>query len=409
MDEPSRFYYNKNSKEGIFGCNHSLISLYQRRKGENIKDNKAKRRMMTINEIPVQLGERSYPIYIGCGIHSEFGALFKRHNRSRQVAIVTDSHVEPLYAGPLKEVLAGAGIQSDILCVPAGESSKSLEKLGYLYDGMMGMRLERSDAVVALGGGVVGDLAGFAAATFKRGIQFVQMPTTLLAMVDSSVGGKTGINHPGGKNMIGAFYQPSMVIADVATLKTLPARELGCGLCESVKHGAIQDGEFFDYLDSHKERIAGLDMKVLSDLVARNCRIKARVVSEDERESGLRRILNYGHTIGHPFETVLPGHPYHHGEAVSLGIVAENRMATARGAMQAEDADRIEALLQAFGLPVRAGHDLPVEALYRGVLHDKKVQDSKVVFAIPDRIGHCEIYNDFTEDEIVKAIEYLMT
>ena len=312
----------------------------------------------------------------------------------------------PLYAGQVAESLAAAGAPSRLVTIPPGEKSKRLAVVEQVYDRLFEFAMERSDAVVALGGGVVGDLAGFVAATFKRGVDFMQVPTTLLAMVDSSIGGKAGVNHPRGKNMIGAFHQPRLVFADVTTLRTLPRRELGCGLAETVKHAVIRDAEFFAYLEQHRQDVLALAPPVLMDLVARNCRIKAAVVSADEREIGLRAILNLGHTVGHAIETVLADRDVHHGEAVSLGLVAACRLAVQRGLMQPAEAQRVEQLLRSFELPVHLP-DLPTDDLYEAMRHDKKVKGGRITFVLPRGLGDGALVNDVTEEQAKAVIESL--
>ncbi len=348
--------------------------------------------------VPVELGNRSYPIYIGDNILDNLGECLKYHLGQKKAAIVTDTNVGKLYASRVQQSLENAGIKTCLITVEAGEKSKRQEVLDKLYDQMFDFELERSDSVVALGGGVIGDLAGFAAASFKRGTQFVQVPTSLLAMVDSSVGGKTGINHPRGKNMIGAFYQPSFVYADVATLKTLSPRELSCGLAESVKHGVIRNAEFFEWMEENADLIVKCDSKMMTYLVGENVKVKAGVVAQDEKEGGLRRILNYGHTFGHAVEVLFKvdgENLYHHGEAVSIGIAYANRLAIDREMLTGDDAKRIENLLAAFSLPLvpnMCGHpEVTAEKLDEAMKHDKKVKDGKIVFVLANGIGSCEV------------------
>jgi 3-dehydroquinate synthase len=354
--------------------------------------------------VPVELGERSYPIYIGGDILPDLGRALACHCGQGRAVLITDANVGPLYASAVVDSLTGVDIKTLMVTAPAGESSKRLAVVETVYEQLFDFAAERSDTVVALGGGVVGDLAGFVAATFKRGLKYVQVPTSLLAMVDSSIGGKTGINHPRGKNMIGAFYQPRMVFADTAVLRTLPDRELGCGLAESVKHAVIQDNEFFAMLEEHAGAILSRQQDVLVDLVVRNCRIKAEVVATDERESGLRGILNFGHTIGHAIETVLAGRDHHHGEAVALGMVAAARLARQHGLLRPEYAERIESLLRTFRLPTALGGDVPVDKLYTAMMQDKKVKAGRINFVLPTSIGSCCFVNDLTEAEIRAAI-----
>ncbi len=357
--------------------------------------------------VPVELGERSYPIYTGHKCLENLGEILKHHLKIRQAVVISDTNVEGIYGQAVMDNLRQADIEGHLAVVAAGEASKSTAVLGQVYDAMFDAQMERRDPVVALGGGVVGDLAGFAAATFKRGTPFIQVPTTLLAMVDSSIGGKTAINHPRGKNMIGAFYQPQFVLADVATLQTLPPRELGCGLAETVKHGIIRDGTFFAWLEEHTQDILALRPEIMAELVERNCRIKAAVVGADEREAGLRGILNLGHTVGHALETVLKTRDIHHGEAVSIGMVAALRLAAGRGLITAADAERIMALLRTFKLPVKLEGDIPVEELYAAMQQDKKVAAGKITFVLPTKIGDCAFYDDVGATECKNIIASL--
>jgi len=357
--------------------------------------------------IIVELGPDTYPIYVGSNCLDRLADAFLRHCRCRRAVIITDDNVNKCYGPRVKDILIAGGIETNIISIPPGESSKYLPTLQKVYDQLFDFSVERSDAIVALGGGVVGDLAGFAAACFKRGIKYVQVPTTLLSMVDSSIGGKTAVNHPRGKNMIGAFYQPKLVFADIAVLKTLPRRELGCGLAETVKHAIIRDGLFFELLEKNARQIIELQQDLLVDLVVRNCQIKAEVVSADERESGLRRILNLGHSIGHAIETVFAGGDYHHGEAVSLGMVAAARLAVARKLLKEPLLPRIVNLLQAFDLPTGIQGDIPVDDLYQAMLHDKKVEAGRLNFILPTALGNCTIVSDLTETQIKTAIASL--
>jgi len=365
--------------------------------------------------IMVNLGARSYPIYVGSDSLGMFGELFLGHCRGQgggeksqgRAVIITDENVGPLYGQAVEESLSKCGVETHMITVKAGEKSKCRAKVEMIYEKLFDFSIERSDAIIALGGGVAGDLSGFAAATFKRGVSYVQFPTSLLAMVDSSIGGKTGINHARGKNMIGSFYQPKMVWADTATLKTLPKRELGCGLAETVKHAVIRDKEFFEHLETNSESILELDMNLMVDLVVRNCRIKAGVVAADEQESNLRGILNLGHTIGHTIETVLAEKDIHHGEAVALGMVGAARLAVKRGLLKKEEAGRIAALLEAFKLPTKADTPLPADELYTAMKQDKKVRAGKIRFVLPTSIGSCTFVDNLSEEEIKEVMRSL--
>ncbi|KPK76652.1 MAG: hypothetical protein AMJ79_05935 [Phycisphaerae bacterium SM23_30] len=355
----------------------------------------------------VDLAQRSYPIYVGSGTFRRLGKYFLRHFGQRRAVIVTDDNIKAIFGSRMLSDLKSADLEARLVSIPPGESSKRLEMAELLYDKMFDFSLERSDVILALGGGVIGDLAGFVAATFKRGVNFVQVPTTLLAMVDSSVGGKTAINHPRGKNMIGAFYQPKFVYADTETLKTLPRREMGCGLAETVKHAVIRDGQFFEMLEAYSQAIMELQPDILAEVVVRNCRIKAEIVSADEREADLRRILNFGHTIGHAIETVLVERDFHHGEAVALGMVAAARLAANRSLLKTDQAERIVNLLKTFDLPVHVTGELPVDQLHQAMQHDKKVSGKKLHFVVPTSLGSCTLVNDLTETEIKNAIKSL--
>ena len=373
------------------------------------------KRIFTIKNAPdipaqivaVELGTRSYPIYIGLDLLAHLGHAFTTHCPSHRAVIITDDNVAPLYAGPTQAGLTAAGVENQLITVAPGESSKRMPVVESLYDKLLDFNTERRDTIIALGGGVVGDLAGFVAATFKRGLPYVQVPTSLLAMVDSSIGGKTGINHPRGKNMIGAFHQPEFVFADITTLTTLPARELRCGLAETVKHGIIRDGDFFAHLQGNVPKILALDRDLMTDLVVRNCRIKANVVAADERESGTRGILNLGHTLGHAIETVKADHAFHHGEAVALGIVAAARLAAQRKLLSPELPERISKLLTAFGLPTSVTSPLPAPQLYQAMRHDKKNIAGKIKFVLPTSLGTCTFADDLTESEIISVINSL--
>ena len=303
--------------------------------------------------VRVELGERSYDIEIGTGTLGGLGAKMKALGLSGRVGVVTNETVGPLYAGAVLESLTGAGFAPLLLEIPDGEEYKSLAWAWHLYDRLLSARFDRKCALVALGGGVIGDLTGFVAATYMRGIPFVQVPTTLLSQVDSSVGGKTGVNHPLGKNMIGAFYQPRYVLADVATLNTLPQEEFLSGMAEVVKYGVIYDPAFFEFIETSREAILNKDPDTLCRMIKRSCEIKADVVGKDERESGLRAILNFGHTAGHAVESLTSYTGYRHGEAVAIGMVVAARLAHKSGLCGREVEARVESLLSAIGLPVK--------------------------------------------------------
>jgi len=308
-----------------------------------------------MRSLEVSLAERSYPILIGPGLLDRCEAL-ARLAAGRQVAIVTDDTVAPLYLARLRAALAGADSPAALLDVvlPAGEANKTWDSLNRIFDALLAARFDRGCLLLALGGGVVGDMAGFAAAVYQRGVDFVQLPTTLLAQVDSSVGGKTAINHPAGKNMIGAFHQPRLVVADTETLRTLPARELSAGLAEVIKHGAIADTDYLAAIERDIDALRRCDADPMAEAIARSCAIKADVVARDEREGGLRAILNFGHTFGHAIEAGTGFGNWLHGEAVGAGMVQAADLSCRMGLLARSDAGRLAALVTRAGLPVRA-------------------------------------------------------
>lgn len=344
-----------------------------------------------MREVTVPLSDRSYPILIGNDILDALGARTREAGVRGSLALVQDSQVVKHYGGRVKASLERAGFRVFSIVVPSGEASKSLEQLGALYHAFSKARLDRRSAIVALGGGVVGDLAGFAAASYLRGMDFVQVPTTLLAQVDSSVGGKTGIDLPGGKNLVGAFHQPKLVVADLDTLATLPERDYVAGLAEVIKYGIIADPELFVYLEANREAALAHQPEVLAHLVARSCEIKADVVGKDERESGLRAILNYGHTIGHAVEAAAGYGRYLHGEAVAIGTAAANWLSNRVGLLPTVDANRITSLLAAYGLPVRLEEPLDHEEIVTAMRLDKKTLDGVFQFVLARGIGKVEV------------------
>lgn len=356
-----------------------------------------------MREVTVPLSDRSYPIFIGNGILDSLGQRMRDLEIRGSIALVQDSQVAASYGCRTQASLAAAGYRVAPIVVPSGEASKSLEQLSALYDAFADARLDRRSVVVAVGGGVVGDLAGFAAASYVRGIDFVQVPTTLLAQVDSSVGGKTGIDLPSGKNLVGAFHQPRLVVADLDTLATLPARDYVAGLAEVIKYGIIADSELFAYLESNREGALRHQPDVLAHLVARSCEIKADVVGKDERESGLRAILNYGHTIGHAVEAAAGYGRYLHGEAVSIGTAAANWLSTRVGWLPEDVANRITALFAAYGLPVRLEEPLGDEEVLAAMRLDKKTVDGVFQFVLARGIGEVAML-PLTEALVLEAL-----
>lgn len=354
--------------------------------------------------VTVSLGERSYPIRLGVGLIEKDLDLLPLRDKSA-VAIVTDSNVAPLYAARLSDALEKHFGRGPVLCVmPAGEQNKRMDQIEWLCGEFLRAGMDRSSAVVALGGGVVGDMAGFAASVFMRGIPYVQVPTTVLAQVDSSVGGKTGVNHPLGKNTIGAFHQPSAVLIDLDTLLSLPDRELKAGLAEIVKTGVIADQKLFDYVGENAPRLLRKELDALEWPILRSCEIKAAVVASDEREQGDRANLNYGHTFGHAIEAVTGYGRFLHGEAVALGMQAAAHMAAELGMVNEAMVACQRACLEACGLPVK-WPELPLDETMDMMKHDKKWRAGKMLFILPDRLGHVVRRSDVPEELIRAGLE----
>ncbi|MBZ0169203.1 3-dehydroquinate synthase [Candidatus Methylomirabilis lanthanidiphila] len=342
--------------------------------------------METGVRVPVALGSRSYQIVVGSGVLKQVGALCGELLPSRRVMIVTNPVINRLYGTTVSTSLRKAGFQTATIEIPAGERAKSLRQAARLYRAFLHNRMDRRSIVVALGGGVIGDLAGYAAATFLRGVPFVQIPTTLLAQVDSSVGGKVAVDLPEGKNLIGAFYQPSLVVADVETLKSLPPRQMRAGLGEVVKYGMIADRELFGYVETYLDAILRAEEEPLTHLVTRSCAIKAQIVEQDEREEGIRAVLNFGHTVGHALETMAGYHRLLHGEAIAIGMVVATMLSVNRGLCEREDLDRLRTLLTRIGLPTKATGDM--KSLVYTIGYDKKVRNRVIYCVLTKGIGH---------------------
>lgn len=356
---------------------------------------------MSVRIVEVPLGSRSYRIKISPELLHRVGSECAALNPGRDCVLFTDSNVGPLFAETCERSLAAAGFRVATFTVAAGEQSKSLKSVGHCYDFLAERRLERSSFLVALGGGVVGDLAGFVAATYLRGIAFVQIPTTLLAQVDSSVGGKTGVNLKAGKNLVGAFYQPRLVLCDLDTLRQLPDREYRSGLAEVIKYGIIYDASLFGRLERDMPRLLRREVQVLASVVARCCEIKADVVGQDETESGLRALLNFGHTIGHALEATAGYGKYLHGEAIAIGQVKAARLSQELLNLPRSEADRIQALFEAAGLPTRVRiNQNQREKLMAAMKLDKKVKDGQINFVLARRIGKCEFGCAVTEQQL---------
>jgi 3-dehydroquinate synthase len=360
-----------------------------------------------IRTLTVDLGERSYPIYIGSGLLSGTGERFEEHGLPKKspVMLVTDAAVADLYAGEVERSLQSSGYSVVRAVVPSGETSKSLEMLDSLVETALKAGLDRSSTIVALGGGVVGDLAGFAAASYMRGVRFVQMPTTILAH-DSSVGGKVAVNHRLAKNIIGAFHQPEFVLYDLSTLASLPVREVRAGLSEVLKHGLIRSAEFVVWCDENAQRLLDLEPDALGYALYEGCKVKAEVVSSDEKENGLRAILNLGHTIGHALEAIAGYGELLHGEAIAIGMVGAARLAARFGYGERIEHET-ERLLRAFGLPVRIPAGLRTDAIMEAMLHDKKFREGKMVFVVPTDIGSVEIRGDVPSEWVREIVDGL--
>jgi 3-dehydroquinate synthase len=354
--------------------------------------------------VRVELGPRSYDIVVTSGEPAGLGAFARQRSRGTRAFVVTDANTRP-HGETAASALQAAGFQTTLAVLPAGEPQKSLHVAAALYDRLADVQADRRTLVAAVGGGVVGDLAGFVAATFNRGLPLLMLPTTLLAMIDSSVGGKVGINHPRGKNLIGAFHQPVGVWIDTAVLSTLPDREYLSGLAEVVKYGVILDPDLFAYLEREADAVRNRDAAVVRHVVARSCRLKADVVEQDEREeTGLRAVLNFGHTFAHAFETVGGYGTWRHGEAVAAGMVCASRLAEVRGLVGADFTDRLGRLLARFGLPTRPER-WPGAELLAVMRSDKKAVAGQMRFVLPTRLGSVALFDDVPEGDVRRVLE----
>jgi 3-dehydroquinate synthase len=353
-----------------------------------------------VNKLKVELGDRSYPILIGEGLLRQ-PELLRQHVAARDILIVSNTTVAPLYVESLTAALGGGRLVEAIL--PDGEAHKTLATVSRVLDVLVANRFGRDCTVVALGGGVVGDMAGFAASCYQRGVAYVQVPTTLLAQVDSSVGGKTGVNHPGGKNLIGAFHQPSAVLADTSTLATLPVRELRAGLAEVIKYGLICDAPFFDWLEANMDRLLEADPAALAHVVQRSCEIKAQIVGMDEREQGDRALLNLGHTFGHAVESATHYTRWLHGEAIGAGLLMAAAMSQECGLIDATQVDRLRQLLERVGLPVKIDGVPPGVALEHMRI-DKKVQSGRMRLVLLRAIGDSFVTADYSEPALQRTL-----
>lgn len=357
-----------------------------------------------VKTLHVELNENSYPLLVGAAILKRIGEFLKSYAKSTKALLVTDTFVNHHYAPLVLESLKDAGFDVAIIDVPVGEESKSLEQFARIQDSLVENQLDRGSTLIALGGGVVGDLAGFAAAVYMRGIAYVQIPTTLQAQVDASVGGKTAINHPKGKNLIGAFHQPKLVLIDVDTLKTLPQRDIRAGLIEVIKMGVIRDEPLFQMVEENLDEILNLDAETLIEMIARACANKADIVAKDEKESQLRMVLNYGHTFGHALEALTHYKKYRHGEAVSIGMNCAARLAVNLGVFSETDFERQSTVLNRAKLPLTYPSDLSPEAICNAMYHDKKTLGGKLRLILPARIGKVVIRDNVTDTQIIQAI-----
>lgn len=354
--------------------------------------------------LTVELGERSYPIYIQAGILNDAGFLFSEI-RARHVIVVSNDRVAPIYLNTIENRLRDLNKRVDSIVIADGESEKTLQNFEYVLSKLLSMPASRDACIVALGGGVIGDLAGFVSACYQRGIDFVQVPTTLLSQVDSSVGGKTAVNHPLGKNMIGAFYQPQAVYIDTSTLVTLDEREFSAGMAEVIKYGIIYDEAFFAWLEKNTVSIQQKAPEILSKMIARCCEIKATIVALDEREQNIRALLNLGHTFGHAIEAEQGYGKWLHGEAVAAGMVLAARLAHMRGDTNLADLTRIDSLLSAFSLPTSGPDNMPAKAYIEHMLRDKKVVDNQMRFILPKNIGTAHLVADVSQQELISLLD----
>jgi len=356
-----------------------------------------------MKRLSIDLGDRSYDIRVGRRLLQQAGAWVTEITNPSRVVVITHPSINRLYGEKLSAGFSSAKVPIHCIEVPEGERSKSLQQAEKIYDRLLEWKCDRQTVLVALGGGVIGDLTGFVAATYVRGVPFIQIPTTVLAQVDSSVGGKTAVNHPRGKNMIGAFYQPKLVVADLETLESLPEKEFKAGLAEIIKYGVIEDAALFHYLENETQKILAHDDTALAHIVATSCAIKAKVVEKDERESHYRMVLNFGHTVGHAIESLTGYSSFIHGEAVAIGMVIAAKLSQAMGYCSVDVPRRIANLIEAFGLPTRLPN-LQAEDIIQSIYLDKKTAHKKIRFILVKEIGSIEIVDDVAESLITEAL-----
>lgn len=354
----------------------------------------------------MNLKDRNYPIFFGEGLLDQLGRLIRQHlSKARRVFVISNTSVDALYGARVMKSLEEAELNPAKGLIPDGEQHKTLETASKLYDQLVEHQMDRSSVVISLGGGVVGDIAGFVAATFMRGVPFVQVPTSLLAQVDSSIGGKVAVNHPAGKNLIGAFHQPGLVLIDIDTLKTLPAKEMTAGMAEVIKHGVIMDHNYFNWIEGNLERILEMQPKVLEEMVYGSCFIKGKVVEQDEREENLRAILNFGHTVGHALEAISHYQRYRHGEAVAIGMVQACRLGQAMGMMGQAEVERVILLLEKTGLPTTIPQEFGTGEILEAMKRDKKAYENQIKMVIPAGIGRVQITDQWDEEKLIQVLD----
>ena len=361
-----------------------------------------------MENVKVELGENSYNIFIGENLFEDMAKFATAPNFSKKIMIVTDENIFNLYGGKIREIFSKYDANFEIEIIPAGEPSKSVASAEKLYTCAIESKLDRKSVIVAIGGGVTGDLSGFVASTYLRGVNFIQMPTTLLAQVDSSVGGKTAVNHKLGKNLIGTFFQPKAVFIDVETLKSLPKAEICAGISEVIKYGVIRDGNLFSYLEKNVEGILNCNVEILKQIIKRSCEIKAEVVSEDEKEiSGLRRILNFGHTIAHAIEEETGYIKYRHGEAVAIGMIGAALISQKLNYVDEEKVLRLKNLIERFGMDTKC-EGCTVEGIYEELFRDKKTVGGKISWVMMKDFGNVEITAEVPEEIIKEALKEII-
>lgn len=353
--------------------------------------------------IQVDLGERSYPIVIEAGSLQNAGFLLSAI-KGKQIVVITNDIVAPLYLKTLLNVISQGNKDINHIILPDGEANKTLASFEYVMTQLLQCRISRDACIIALGGGVIGDLSGFVAACYQRGIDFIQIPTTLLSQVDSSVGGKTAVNHPLGKNMIGAFYQPKAVVIDPTTLQTLPQKEFAAGMAEVIKYGIIYDSDFFEWLNTHKAHIQQQDSQTLSTMIARCCQVKADIVNQDEKEHGIRALLNLGHTFGHAIEAQMGYGKWLHGEAVAAGIVLACNLSVIRNQMLTSELRQVTQLLAYFGLPITGPIEMTAQQYITHMQRDKKVLSGTMRFILPIGIGNAQVVSNVTQQELKQLL-----